>query len=403
LKNKIRIGLITEGFIDWAGGIEFLKYVLLGLIRNQDYELQLLIPDRNTKSLKKKNKIKIFLNFFFKNKFALTSYPDVNETSKFLSKYLKVDKYKIYKNQRELVSIINKDMDIVLPVYNPFRQELKVPSIGYVYDIQHKSFPDFFQKSELKKRDSHFNSHVKKSENIIVNAYSVKNDMAKYYQRDHNIHVIPFTPIFDKEIIEIVPDFDKIKLKYNIDDKPYFIICNQFWKHKGHLVAIKALLITLRKYNYDCNLIFTGIFSPETNLNCKLMQDFIVENNLSDHIKFVGFIEKPDQLSLILNSCAIIQPTQFEGGPGGFIVFEALAYHQRCIVSDIEVNKEIESEPLITFFKVNNENDLAVKMIDHLNSTIVKSTFEQLSNDFEYRKRKLEEFWSILINAALKK
>ena len=53
-------------------------------------------------------------------------------------------------------------------------------------------------------------------------------------------------------------------------------------------------------------------------------------------------LEKNAQLSLIYNSKALIQPSLFEGGPGGFSVYEAISFNKPILVSDIKVNKEIK-------------------------------------------------------------
>ena len=63
---------------------------------------------------------------------------------------------------------------------------------------------------------------------------------------------------------------------------------------------------------------------------------------------------------------ALIQPTLFEGSPGGLSVYDALALGVRAIVSDIPVNLEIQ-EPTVTFFKAANAEDLADMMVQSLN------------------------------------
>jgi len=399
-KKKIKIGILSESFIEWPGGIEFLKYVILGLNRNLNYEFHLLIPDRNKIVHLLKNKAKFFLNWAFKKKFIIINYPKIEITAKALSSYLQISHYSIYKNRKQLINFLNKHCDIALPAHGTFTHQLNIATIGYAFDVQHKYFPEFFRLSDLKKRDAHFNAHAKYSKHIIVNALSVKQDLAKYYLRNNNVHVIPFTPILDVDLFVNLPAFDSIKSKYGLNEQPYFIVCNQFWKHKGHLTAIKALLILIREFNVDCNLILTGTFKPETDLHCKSILDFVISNNLSDNVRFLGFIEKSDQLSLILNSCSIVQPTQFEGGAGGFIAFEALAYHHRCILSDIEVNKELHS-PFVTFFKVNDALDLADKMRAHVETKRNDVSLEALMNDFEESRVRLEQFWSQLIHNAL--
>ena len=51
---------------------------------------------------------------------------------------------------------------------------------------------------------------------------------------------------------------------------------------------------------------------------------------------------------LIQNAKAVVQPTLYEGGPGGFSSYEAISYGKKLIVSDIPINREIKSKN--TFF-----------------------------------------------------
>jgi glycosyltransferase involved in cell wall biosynthesis len=83
--------------------------------------------------------------------------------------------------------------------------------------------------------------------------------------------------------------------------------------------------------------------------------------NIKNNILILGYIPKNDQLAVLKNCIAVIQPTLFEGGPGGGAVYEAVGYGIPSIVSDISVNREINDETVI-FFKAGSPDDLAEKM-----------------------------------------
>jgi glycosyltransferase involved in cell wall biosynthesis len=75
----------------------------------------------------------------------------------------------------------------------------------------------------------------------------------------------------------------------------------------------------------------------------------------------LGLIPRLDQIEIMKNACAVIQPSLFEGGPGGGSVTAALALDVPSICSDIPVNRELEGER-VTFFKASDASDLAEKM-----------------------------------------
>ena len=70
----------------------------------------------------------------------------------------------------------------------------------------------------------------------------------------------------------------------------------------------------------------------------------------------------------------MIQPSLFEGGPGGFSVYEAISLGKPVIVSDIEVNREILYKN-ISFFKKNNSHDLKKKIL-----TVIKKKDKNISS-----------------------
>ena len=62
-------------------------------------------------------------------------------------------------------------------------------------------------------------------------------------------------------------------------------------------------------------------------------------------------------------SIAVIQPTLFEGGPGGGSIYDAISLGVPAIISDIPVNREIDSE-LLRFFPVGSFKELSIAMED---------------------------------------
>ena len=54
----------------------------------------------------------------------------------------------------------------------------------------------------------------------------------------------------------------------------------------------------------------------------------------------------------------MLQPTLFEGGPGGGATFDAVALGVPSILSDLPVNLEI-NDPIVTFFKTGCAEALA--------------------------------------------
>jgi glycosyltransferase involved in cell wall biosynthesis len=174
------------------------------------------------------------------------------------------------------------------------------------------------------------------------------------------------------------------------------MVSNQFWIHKSHETAFMALRL-VRDAGHDVHLVCTGDTSdyrwPEHFNNLKAI---IEKNNLRDYVHILGLIPKGDQLAIMRGSLAVIQPTLFEGGPGGGSVYDAVSTRTPCIVSDIPVNREIDIG-VVRFFTAGSAEDLAAKMADMLVNPPRKLSEEETFAKLISRQR---ELGSLLLDIA---
>ena len=136
-------------------------------------------------------------------------------------------------------------------------------------------------------------------------------------------------------------DTIKAREKYGLVGE-YFLCSNQFWQHKNHGVILEALAIA-RKRGRPMSVAFTGQMHDYRNEN--YVHDLNARAKalgISEHCRFLGLIPKLDQIAIMRSAVAVVQPTLFEGTPGGLAVYDAIGVGQRVIVSDIPVNREIE-------------------------------------------------------------
>ena len=136
-------------------------------------------------------------------------------------------------------------------------------------------------------------------------------------------------------------------------------ISNQFWKHKNHLVVLKAAR-ELSKQGLRCQFVFTGKEDDYRNAGYfQSILDYISHQKLSDIVKMLGLIDRSKQLRLMQHSKAVIQPSLFEGW--STVIEDAKSLGKNVIASDIPVHRE----QLTTggyFFNANNEGDLVEKI-----------------------------------------
>jgi glycosyltransferase involved in cell wall biosynthesis len=157
------------------------------------------------------------------------------------------------------------------------------------------------------------------------------------------VYILPFAvthPRFDHVLLK------DIQVKYHVD-RPYFFCPNQVWAHKNHLLVLKAVKL-LAEAESDVLVLFSG--KEKDHRNPALfgdLQKFIKENNLSSHVRFLGFIDRTDQLALMRYARCVIQPSLFEGW--STVVEDAKAMGQYILASNLPVHREQLKEN-VTFF-----------------------------------------------------
>ena len=131
--------------------------------------------------------------------------------------------------------------------------------------------------------------------------------------------------------------FAILKEKYSINTQ-YFIVSNQFYDHKNHIVVLNAIKI-LKEKGINTFVYFSG--KTEDYRNPKFFSSLVRKintNKINSNLKILGLIPREDQLGLIKGSLAVIQPSKFEGW--STIIEDAKTLTASIICSSLEVHKE---------------------------------------------------------------
>ena len=189
-------------------------------------------------------------------------------------------------------------------------------------------------------------------------------------------------------------DIEKVCNTYGVGER-YFIISNQFWLHKRHEVAIQAFA-RLEKKHPEVNLVLTGAnWDSRVRGRIDDIRRLIDDLGLKNRIHILGQIPKLDQVALLRGSIAVIQPTAFEGGPGGGSVFDAVALGVPCVLSDIPVNREIE-ELVTAYFPLDDANALAFCLCEVLENPGSKPHVTDLFSEGRARRfRQGQVIWQV--------
>lgn len=229
-----------------------------------------------------------------------------------------------------------------------------VTRVSWIPDFQHKYLPDFFSAREQIRRDKLHQKMIKNSDSIIFSSQTALNDFRKFFP-ESNIKLFILRFCTTPEQSWLNEDFRKTQKKYNIPDN-FFIISNQFWKHKNHTVVIEALN-HLQKRSVRPVVVCTGALDRKNHSSyVKNLLDLIEKYELQTQVLFLGLIPRIDQIQLMRSSLAVIQPSLFEGW--STVVEDARTLGKVIILSNLPVHVE-QNPPYALYFSPDSVEELA--------------------------------------------
>lgn len=405
MREEANIALMAKYFLTWGGGIDFFRNCINALLikeGNHAKGIRILFPERTPKGkmidfLYPYKKLADELLSFRRPHFYRTR-PIAKETllNALDRKNNELSVVSYRDDPSGLLACLNAiQADVIFPLSNSPGEHFAFPWLGYIPDLQHKNLPHFFTGKERVARDRKYSKLLKDAKAVVVNSRSVKSDIEKFYPGfGCRIYPLPFAPVPFHSWLEDDPS--EKRMEYHLPDR-YFMISNQFWIHKSHMTAFEALYELRRSSPLsDVHIVCTG----ETGdyrfpKYFEELKTRIEEMDLHRNIHFLGYIPKKDQLQILRGAIALLQPTLFEGGPGGGAVYDSVALGVPSIVSDIPVNKEIDEEN-VCFFRAGSSDDMKDKMLEALKKDEKRPSTEALIERGHHR---AERLGNILIEA----
>lgn len=355
-----RVGIIYNYNENWIGG----AYYIQNLIRSLNFlpekeQIQLYILTGNKAFFEELKQSTGYVQLKF------VEYPSrYNMLERILNKFsLRVIKKRIIERKIQL--------DWVFPLYHiPENLKHIKNLIFWIPDLQEKFLPKFFFPEEVKQRFDCNEKMAVLNHPIVFSSQAALNDFNIFYPNSKNDKkVLQFAvvhPILNQENI------CEVKLKYGIEGD-YFFSPNQFWQHKNQIAIIEAVKI-LKKKGIAVKVVFTGKEYDYRNSDYTTnLKQRVADYQLESEIVFLGFIDRIDQLLLMKNAQAIIQPSLFEGW--STVVEDAKALNQTVIVSNIAVHQE-QLEDKGYYFAPHDYNALVEKMVEVMNNPIAKLKYD---------------------------
>lgn len=232
-------------------------------------------------------------------------------------------------------------------------------ALGWIPDFQEEYLPQFFSQEEIKIRRTNHSHFIEAHIPVVLSSKSAQKDFCCYYPQSNSIptFVLPFAvshPDYSAEKLEL------LKSKFGIKGS-YLFCANQFWQHKNHMLLFKSFL-KAKKMGCTLQLVCSGKLYDNRNPEyIEQIKNFIAYNHLEEDIRILGFIERAEQLCLMKNAYAIVQPSLFEGW--STVVEDAKCINKYIFLSDIPVHRE-QNPQNVCFFDPCNEDELTHKLLN---------------------------------------
>ncbi len=344
---KKNLGLFAFANHDWAGGLYYILNIIESLNSLEDTEKPNIIVFYNDGTI---------VESLNSSKYPYIKVVNLKENK---LKYSFYHLYaKIFKEDLLTKELCKKySLDAIYPYFHAYRVKTSTKIVSWYPDFQHKCKPEFFGKEDLAKRDKFIESMNRNVPNLVVSSQDTLRHYRKYYPKsDMKVHVLPFNSNIN---LDHLPDEFEVLSKYQVTRK-YFIVSNQVCKHKNHRVVLEALRLIADEYK-EALVLFTGLEKDNRHPGYQdEIKNCILNYNLNNHVKSLGFIPRSDQLSLMRSSIGVIQPSKFEGW--GTVVEDAKTLNKQVLASDIKVHHEQLKENAY-YFKEDDFKRLSVLMM----------------------------------------
>lgn len=342
MKKKILFnGLGNRG---WIGGLYYIKNIMFSCLQNENimnqFDLVLLIDEEHAD---------IFDCFREEKAAADRLHNDKTRGNIDIRVFAGTSKWKLLLYEMNLIWLHGVKYCYALEL-NKIGRVFQKKGIFWIPDFQHKNLPEFFSEDELKKKDENFLMVTEKPNPLVLSSFDAKNDLERFYPNHKcSVEVVHFVSYIEPEIRAITPVLEEsVREKFGLTKK-YIYLPNQFWQHKNHIVAVKAIeLLKKRGQLAEYDFVFTGNLEDYRNPDYIGKLKKIMEAvEVKDSIKLLGFVKRTEQLCIMKNAAFIVQPSLCEGW--GTVLEDAKVLDKTVLLSDIPVHQEQKNEKCFLF------------------------------------------------------
>lgn len=332
MAERNRVGIIYENNDNWIGGSYYILNLIASLKMLADEEQPLIIAF--TKTSEEFEQILQTGYLHLQNRSLDIEKVTLSLVKRITNKIGNIlSGYDIFP---QLFRFNTENLHAIFPALPGLIMQADQKKVYWIPDFQEIYYPQFFSKEQLKSRMQSHQFISQTSDTVVFSSNQAQLDFFRLFPNHRcKTAVMQFA-------VTHPPSEDRncegLKRKYGIN-RPFYIAPNQFWIHKNQKVIIEAAEILKKQDSLQFQIIFTGKeHDPRNPDYASSLKRMVSELGLDNEIKFLGFIDRKDQLSLISLSLGLIQPSLFEGW--STVVEDGKALNKFVLASDLPVHRE---------------------------------------------------------------
>ena len=301
----------------------------------------------------------------------------------------------------EKITPLLRDIGVDLlfcPFTAPTYCESGIPTVCTIYDLQYKTYPEFFADEEVVHRHKVFNDACSRATQLIAVSDYSRYSAINYGNLDPSCIRTVYLRMAQRFTAER-DDNNGVLERLGLCAKRYLIYPANFWKHKNHEMLFTAFGIACHQgLAKDIMLVCTGA----TNERQVWLMSAVKTMNLKGRIIFPGYLSNEELSRVMTNSLGMLFPSLYEGF--GLPVIEAMAAGVPVACSNFRALPEVVAGAALLFDpRVPTEiAEAIISLVDDesLRAKLIEAGKKRVA-EFSDSRQMAQEYWDVFQNALV--
>jgi glycosyltransferase involved in cell wall biosynthesis len=298
-------------------------------------------------------------------------------------------------NAATLLQKINADL-LFCPFTAPTYFETGIATVCTIYDLQYKTYPQFFAIEDVAYRNRIFTDACQRASALATISDFTRDSVIRHGKFDL-AHIRTIYPRMARQIEPTVDNDKALLALLKLTPERYLIYPANFCKHKNHEMLLTAFGMACHKgLPTDIKLVCAGVPSERQAFLRRAVQAM----KLADRVIFSGYVSNKELTTLMVNSIGVVFPSLYEDF--ALTVIETMASGVPVACSNLTSLPEVAVDAAI-LFDPRIPTQIADAMVswvedETLRDRLVRAGYQR-ATEFSDSERMVREYWALFLSA----